>query len=144
MRAAELHHLARTLRAIALDATGNTGADRVNAGELAVLEDVALHPGATIGDITRRTGLAQSLVSRIVRAVALAGALTVAPDPQDRRKVAVELTPETRAAIVERADLDIAASVTAHTPALEPGERQALEHHLSQAALLLRRAAGPA
>ena len=52
MRAAELHRLARTLRTIALAATENTGADQVNAGELAVLEDVARHPRSTIRDIT--------------------------------------------------------------------------------------------
>lgn len=89
MRASELHRLARTLREIALEATGNTGADRVNAGELAVLEDVAHHPGSTIRDITERTGLAQSLVSRIVHATATAGALAVTPDERDRRKVRV-------------------------------------------------------
>jgi DNA-binding MarR family transcriptional regulator len=148
VRAAELHHLARRLRAIALDATGNAGADRVNAGELAVLEDVALHPGATIGDVTRRTGLAQSLVSRIVRTFAVAGALTVEQDAGDRRKVAIELTASTRETIVRRASSDITAAVALNTPALDAGERQVLEHHLSEAAALLRRAtpstSGPA
>jgi len=76
MRAANLHRLARTLREVALLATKNTGDDRVDAGELAVLEDIARNPGSTISDITRRTGLAQSLVSRITHGMADGGART--------------------------------------------------------------------
>lgn len=80
MRAADLHRPARTIREVALLATQNTGADYVNAGELAVLEDIAGNRGATIGEITRRTGLAQSLVSRIAHAMSEAGAITISPD----------------------------------------------------------------
>lgn len=119
-------------------ATGNTGEDRVNAGELAVLEDIATYPGSTIGEITRRTGLAQSLVSRITRGMADAGALRIRPDDQDRRKVRVELRPATRALIIERAGNSIAESLAARTPRLSPGERRALEHHLSEAERLVR------
>jgi len=50
VRAATLHRLARTLREVALLATENTGDDRANAGELAVLEDIARNPGSTISD----------------------------------------------------------------------------------------------
>ena len=138
VRAAELHRLARVVRDIALQATGNTGADRVNAGELAVLEDLATHPGATIGEITRRTGLAQSLVSRITHGMADAGALSIRPDDQDRRKVRVELRPTTRALINERAGKSISVSLAARTPRLSPHQRRALEHHLSEAERLLR------
>jgi len=92
MRAANLHRLARTLREVALLATENTGDDRVNAGELAVLEDIARNPGSTISDITRRTGLAQSLVSRITHGMAGGGALTIQPDSSDRRRVHVDLS----------------------------------------------------
>jgi DNA-binding MarR family transcriptional regulator len=138
MRAAELHRLARTVREIALMATGNTGEDRVNAGELAVLEDIATHPCSTIGEITRRTGLAQSLVSRITRRMVDAGALVVRPDSHDRRKVRIELRPTTHALIIERAGNSISAAVAARTPALSKSQRRALEHHLSEAARLLR------
>ena len=139
MFAAELHRLARTLREIALDATGNTGADHVNAGELAVLEDVARHPRSTISDITERTGLAQSLVSRIVQAAATQGSLAVDQDDRDRRKVRVELTAGTRRAILERAGRPVDEAIAARTPALPAAERAALEDHLAQAAALLRR-----
>lgn len=138
MRAADLHRLSRTVRQIALLATGNTGDDRVNPGELAVLEDIARNPGATIGDITRRTGLAQSLVSRITHAMADAGAVTAAVDGHDRRKVRVELEPTTRAQIIQRAGNNIADALATHAPALTPDERAELEHHLSEAERLFQ------
>lgn len=138
MRAADLHRLARELRAIALLATENTGSDRVNAGELSVLEDVARNPGATIAEITRRTGLAQSLVSRITRAMADGGALTITADGVDRRKVRIDLARSTRAVILDRADNPISDALANSTPTLSPGERRDLEHHLAAAEQLLR------
>lgn len=140
MRAADLHRLARDLRTIALVATENTGPDRVNAGELSVLEDIARNPGATIAEITRRTGLAQSLVSRITRAMAHAGALTIDPDSNDRRKVRIDLDPDTRAIVLDRANNSISEAIAASTPTLSSEERLNLEHHLAAAEQLLRAA----
>jgi DNA-binding MarR family transcriptional regulator len=138
MNAGDLHRLARAVRDIALLATGNTGDDHVNAGELAVLEDIARNPGSTISEITRRTGLAQSLISRITKAMAAAGAVSIGPDSADRRKVRVDLAPSTRSQIMERAGYTISAAVAAQTPKLTDTERAALEDHLSEAARLLR------
>lgn len=138
MRAADLHRLSRTLRDIALLSTGNSGGDRVNPGELAVLEDIARNPGSTIGDITRQTGLAQSLVSRIARAMADAGVLTMGADDQDRRKVRVELEPATRAQIMQRASNTITDALAEYAPALSTAERTELEHHLGAAESLLQ------
>ena len=139
MRASELHRLAREIREVALLATSNTGSDRVNAGELAVLEDIARHPRATIGAITDRTGLAQSLVSRIVNAASTTGALTIDQDETDRRKVRVSLSATTREAILDRAASSTDSAVLAHTPALTEEERAQLNEHLAQAAALFRR-----
>ena len=139
MRASELHRLARTLREIALEATGNVGADRVNAGQLAVFEDVARHPGASIRDVTVRTGLAQSLVSRIVHAAAAAGALTVTTDERDRRKVQVELSDTTRTAMLQRANEPLESALIIHTPTLTDQERTILQRHMAAAAELLSR-----
>lgn len=140
MRASDLHRLARTLREIALEATGNTGPDRVNPGELAVLEDIARHPGSAIRDITSRTGLAQSLVSRIVRAAAEGGALSIASDEHDRRRVRVELSASARATILQRASNPLDAALAARTPGLTQAERRSLQTHLTAAADLLERA----
>lgn len=138
VRASDLHHLARVTREVALLATDNVGADRLNAGELAVLEDIALHPGAAISDVTRRTGLAQSLVSRIAHAMADAGVLHLAADPTDRRKVRTELDERIRDQITERAATTISDAVAACTPALTTTQRSELERHLSEADRLFR------
>ncbi len=138
MRAAELHRLARELRAIALVATKNIGSDRVNAGELSVLEDIARNPGATIAEITHRTGLAQSLVSRITHAMADAEVLTIESDASDRRKVRIDLTPDVRATVLERANNSISEAIANSTPMLSPGQRRDLEQHLTAAEQLLR------
>ena len=141
MRAADLHRLARELREIALRATENTGDDRINAGELAVLEDIARHPHSAINEVTRRTGLAQSLVSRITRAMADAGAVIIEPDPSDRRKVRVSLDEATRAAALDRADNPATEAIAAAVPTLTDEQRARLEHHLAEAANLLYLAA---
>ncbi|WP_116203303.1 MarR family transcriptional regulator [Amycolatopsis circi] len=138
MRAADLHRLARTLREIALTSTGNTGADQVNAGELAVVEDVSRHPGATISDVTRRTGLAQSLVSRITHQMADAGVMRVRPDEKDRRKSRLEIEPSARAMFGTRADGSISSALAAHAPNLNAAQRKELTHHLAEAERLLR------
>jgi DNA-binding MarR family transcriptional regulator len=138
MRAADLHRLARALREIALRATENTGKESVNAGQLAVLEDVARSPQSTIAEITRRTGLAQSLVSRIARDMADAGAFTIEKDPTDRRKVRIDLDARARLMILERADNPIDDALSASTPDLTDDERRDLEHHLAEAERLLR------
>jgi len=143
MHASELHRLARTLREIALDATGTAASDRMPGGRLAVLEDVARNAGASIAEITERTGLAQSLVSRIVRAAADEGALTVEPDAHDRRRVRVDLTGEARSAMLDRAGTTIDDALAVRTPSLRRDEREALLAHLEAAAALLeRRSAG--
>lgn len=103
---------------------------------------MARHPDSTIGDVTGRTGLAQSLVSRIVRAAADEGALVVEPDGQDRRRVRIRLSDRTRAAILERAGNTVDDAVTASTPGLSAPERRELVDHLEAALALLRRGAG--
>lgn len=138
VRAADLHRLARTLREIALRATENTGDDRVNAGELAVLEDIARNPQSTISQITGRTGLAQSLVSRIARGMADAGAVTIETDHADRRKVRVDLDPRVRRVILERAGNTIDEAIAISTPGLTEDERRTLERHLTEADRLLK------
>ncbi|WP_058856221.1 MarR family transcriptional regulator [Nocardia jinanensis] len=93
MDAASLHLVARRLRAIAFVATGNTGRRRIPPSEYAVLEDVALHPGSSIRDITERTAITQSLISRIVARFRDQGLLTTAPDPADGRRVLITVEP---------------------------------------------------
>jgi len=121
MDAAQLYRLARHLREIALDATSNSQEERVSASELAIVEDVARHSQSAIGDIVRRTGLSQSLVSRIVASLRDAQVFTTEPDPADRRKMQVSINSQTQLQIFrERGGRSIEAALRQALPHLMP------------------------
>jgi DNA-binding MarR family transcriptional regulator len=96
VNAGQLHRLARVLREIALAATANEGERPVAASTVAIVEDVTGHPQSPITEIARRTGLAQSLVSRTVERLQTLGVLTVGHDPADARRTLVSVDPQTR------------------------------------------------
>ena len=143
VRSADLHRLARQVREIALLATGNIGADAVTGGELAVIEDLARHPRSTVGEITERVDLAQSLVSRICQRMTSEGVMQVQSDAIDARKRRLTLQPD----VLERArnlgDKPIDAALAAAAPALTEAQRVMLNTHLEAAAELLRQGRTP-
>jgi DNA-binding MarR family transcriptional regulator len=96
MNAGQLHRLARVLREIAQVATANEGEGPVAASTVAIVEDVTEHPHSPITEIARRTGLAQSLISRTVDRLQAAGILATGRDPADGRRTLVSVTPEAR------------------------------------------------
>lgn len=120
MDAAQLHKLARRLREVALAASNGDDEAPVSASELAIVEDVAHHPGTSIGEITRRTGLAQSLVSRTVVALRDAGVFTTEADTMDRRKLLVSIDSHTRLGLLqERGARPVEAALVGALPGLE-------------------------
>ncbi len=131
MNAGQLHRVARRLREIAITATAQPGEQPVSAGDLAIVEDVADHDGSSIGEIARRTGLAQSLVSKTVAAMRDAGVLVTAADPADARRVLIGVDPETRA------ELFRSRAVRPIEPALRDHLPGASDHELAQIAELL-------
>lgn len=102
MDAARLHRLARVLADVAGAAAAETGDDRLTPGQLAVVEDLARHEATTVGEVARRTGLAQSLVSTTVAGLREAGVVTAQADPDDGRRVLVTLSRSTRSQILSR------------------------------------------
>ncbi|MET8795507.1 MarR family transcriptional regulator [Nocardia sp. NPDC004568] len=133
-----LHLLARRLRSIAFVATGNTGRRRIPPSEYAVLEDVALHPGSSIRDITERTAITQSLVSRIVARFREQQLLTTAPDPDDGRHVLVTVEPGVTEDVFRargRAPIDHA--LGSELPHLSPDRRRRLIELLDELANLI-------
>lgn len=84
------------LREIAQAATANVGERPVAASTVAIVEDVSDHPQSPITEIARRTGLAQSLVSRTVDRLQTHGVLTAGRDPADGRRTLVSVDPRTR------------------------------------------------
>ncbi|MBW8487408.1 MarR family transcriptional regulator [Actinomadura parmotrematis] len=61
---------------------------------LLVAADVREHPGTTVTEIARRTGLVQSQVSNAVARLRGAGGLAAAPDPADRRRTLLRPGPD--------------------------------------------------
>ncbi|MBP8533757.1 helix-turn-helix domain-containing protein [Streptomyces sp. MK37H] len=104
MNGVELFLLGRTLMKIGEEAMPEPpgGADRHKGSTRLVLiaaSDVAAHPGTTVGDIAARTGLPQSQISTAVARLKEAGAIAVAPDPADRRRVLISPAAEPSARV---------------------------------------------
>ncbi|MBL1079265.1 MarR family transcriptional regulator [Nocardia sp. 2] len=129
MDAASLHLLARRLRSIAHTATGTTGRRKFAPSDYAVIEDVALHPNSSIRQITDRTAVVQSLVSRIVARYRDEGILITTPDPADARRVLVTVNPDTLDHVFRpRGRTPIAPALTTEFPHLTPAQhRRALK-----------------
>ena len=117
MNAGDLHKLARVLRAIATAATAEAGEAPPSAGDIAIVEDIAGHEGTSIGEIARRTGLAQSLVSTTVAAMRDAGVVSTSPDPADRRRLSVRIDARARTHVLRaRAAEPVEPALRAHLP----------------------------
>lgn len=123
MNAAQLHKLSRCLRELALEVSGEEGEARVSVSELAIIEDVANHPNTSIGDSAKRTGLAQSLVSRTVAAMRDAGVFTTDTDPADGRKLRVTIDSKTRSRLFrERGNRSIEEKLAQALPNTTPSD----------------------
>jgi DNA-binding MarR family transcriptional regulator len=128
MNAGELHRLARLLREVAQLATANAGERPPAASTVAIVEDVAEHPGAPIKDIVARTGLAQSLVSRTVDQLQGRGVLTVMRDPVDGRRSLVEIDPKIRKGdFTSRGGRPVSAALHRRLPSLDVEQRARVE-----------------
>jgi DNA-binding MarR family transcriptional regulator len=143
MNAGQLHHLARVLREIAQVATANKGERPVAASTVAIVEDVTEHPQSPISEITHRTGLAQSLVSRTVERLQTLGVLTVGHDPADGRRTLVSVDPQTRHLdFADRAERPIAEAI-GQVAGVSGEQQRRVEAALEVLADLLGRSSGP-
>lgn len=144
MNAGQLHRLARLLREVASAATADPGEVPLAGGHTAIVEDVAYHDGTSVGDIARRTGLAQSLVSKTVAAMRDAGVLVTAGDPADGRRVLVSVSPATRARVFRsRAVRPIEPAIRARRPDVSETDLRRLGELLDELAERLLRPPNP-
>jgi pimeloyl-ACP methyl ester carboxylesterase/DNA-binding MarR family transcriptional regulator len=143
MNAGSLHRLARELRAVATVATRDADEPTPSAGHLAIVEDVAEHGPTPIGAVARRTGFAQSLVSRSVAAMRDAGVLTCDVDPGDRRRARVAIDPEARKGVLrERAQRPVRPALALRHPELPPDRLDRVEALARELDALLTAPAG--
>jgi DNA-binding MarR family transcriptional regulator len=92
MDALELIMLGRKLTKIGEEAMRGGQAPPLPAGHAMVLRDVLAHPGSSITDITARTGLAQSIVSKAISRFQDQGIVEVGADPTDGRRTLARVT----------------------------------------------------
>ncbi|MFJ8932032.1 MarR family transcriptional regulator [Streptomyces sp. NPDC102364] len=82
---------------------------------LVVTADIKDHPGTTVTQIARRTGMAQSQVSDAVARLRTAGAVIVEPDPADGRRSLLRPNPEASGRVAAVRDTSIAPALAATT-----------------------------
>ena len=78
--------LGRQLTKIGEEALRGGQAPPLPAGHALVLRDVLAHPGSSVTDITARTGLAQSIVSKAIARFQEQGIVEIGADPADGRR----------------------------------------------------------
>lgn len=140
MDAGQLHRLARQLRAIAVAATADDPDESAAASPsmIAVVEDIADHPGSSITDVATRTGLAQSMVSKTVAGLRDYGLVTTSTDPADRRRTVVVISDQVRGTVLQpRGRRSIDDALRSAHPGLTVDQRRELSEHLDRVADLL-------
>ncbi|MFF0630510.1 MarR family winged helix-turn-helix transcriptional regulator [Streptomyces sp. NPDC004296] len=125
MEMSDLYQLGRRLTEIALEDMG-AGELGLAPGEFLVLQDLYLNSRSPVGDIAKRTGLAQSRVSTIVRALVGRGWVTTTTDPTDGRKTLVDLTEDVRTAGAKRRAGQADKTLTAALVGADDDERATL------------------
>ncbi len=121
--AGELYRLARLLREVALAVTAEPGEVPASLGLVAITEDIAHHDHTTVGEVAARTGLAQSLVSKVVAQLRTAGVVATRADDTDRRRSRITITDAARTGVfAARGDRSITDALHDRIPGL-PAER---------------------
>jgi DNA-binding MarR family transcriptional regulator len=131
MDALELIMLGRRLARIGEEAMRGGQAPAPPAGHALVLRDVLAHPGSSVSDITARTGLAQSIVSKAIARFGQQGIVQTDADPADGRRTLARVTARHLADVRRkgalRADEALAAALGERDPAAVAGIVSGLE-----------------
>jgi DNA-binding MarR family transcriptional regulator len=103
MDALELIQLGRQLTRIGEEAMRGSRRQALPNGPSLVLRDVFAHPDSSISQIVERTGLPQSYVSESVASLTKEGMLETRPDPDDKRRKLVRMSPDHRRTVARKA-----------------------------------------
>jgi DNA-binding MarR family transcriptional regulator len=119
--ALELIMLGRQLTKIGEEALRGGQAPPLPAGHALVLRDVLAHPGSSVTDVTARTGLAQSIVSKALARFQEQGIVEIGADPADGRRTLARVSQghlgDVRRKGAATADAALAAALGADGPA---------------------------
>lgn len=135
---AELFRTARLLRELALAAARDPHEAMPSEGLVVVTDDVVHHPDTTVTEIAERTGMAQSLVSKVVAALREGNVVETVPDEADRRRTRIRTTAVARQLLPERGRRPVGEAVRQRFPELDQKARARIEaaveelaHHLA-------------
>jgi DNA-binding MarR family transcriptional regulator len=103
MDGVRMYRLGRKLIDLSREVTTSAGDASLTPAEIAVVEDVLRNPDSQVGEITARTGFAQSHVSESVARLKERGLIETPADPADRRRTRVRLSEPARKAVLARA-----------------------------------------
>jgi DNA-binding MarR family transcriptional regulator len=102
MNVGRLHRVGRHLQEAAVRAMRDPNDADLSRAQLAIQGDVYLHPGTSVGEIAARMGFTQGHVSACLARLRDMGRVSTAPDPGQRRRTLVRLTPAAVRAIDKR------------------------------------------
>jgi DNA-binding MarR family transcriptional regulator len=119
--ALELIMLGRQLVKIGEEAMRGGQAPPLPPGHVLVLRDVLTHPDSPVTDITARTGLAQSIVSKAIARFRAEGMVEISGDPADGRRTLARVSSQHRRTVARKgavpADSALAAALGDTDPA---------------------------
>jgi DNA-binding MarR family transcriptional regulator len=135
----ELFRVSRLLREVALAAAGDPGEAAPSEGLVVVTDDIVHHDDTTVTETAARTGMAQSLVSKVVGQLHHGGVVETVRDETDRRRTRIRVTDLARSQILpERARRTASAELRKRLPELDDKALAHIEAVLDQLARQVR------
>lgn len=135
----ELFRVSRLLREVALAAASDPGEAAPSEGLVVVTDDIVHHDDTTVTETAARTGMAQSLVSKVVAQLHEGGIVETVIDETDRRRSRIRVTDLARSQILpQRARRPVSDELRQQLPELDEKALARIEATLDQLARQLR------
>jgi len=107
-------------------------------GPTLVLQDVLIHPGSSISELTARTGLPQSYASESVARLRDRGMVETSPDPTDGRRTLVRTSRKHLRNVNRKGAVSVDAALANALHEKDPSELQSILDSLSDLVERLR------
>lgn len=135
----DLHYLSRFLRDLTIQSGMKIG-KQIAPTERMILNDIIHHKGTTVRDIVKRTGVAQSRVSTIVREMQLHDAIIITPNPHDKRQKNIQANPSILGLVAtHKLDTAITDTLSEQAPHLSGRQKKEVLEHITALHSLLNR-----
>jgi len=133
MNLAQLHYIGKMIMESAIEGMSMVGSTGFSATELIVIESLIALGAASIGEISRRTGFAQSRISTVVADLHHRGVVEVETDARDRRRTIVDVSDAALAKVERASTADAEPALASRFPELPPDQLHQLVDALREA-----------